>query len=92
MRGPDRRRTRFGFPAGIDYVSIYSELDAIIDWHTSLAPSAELIQVNSSHTGMGTDPYVHRLVAERLTKLARVQIDAMTESAVVVGESADIAS
>ncbi len=57
------------FPADVAYISIYSQLDAIIDWHTSLAPAAELIEVNSSHTGMGTDPYVHRIVAERLTAL-----------------------
>jgi pimeloyl-ACP methyl ester carboxylesterase len=54
------------FPAELPYLSVYSEVDAIIDWHTCLDPAAELVQVPTSHTGMATDARVLRLVAERL--------------------------
>ncbi|MEO9139082.1 MAG: alpha/beta fold hydrolase [Jatrophihabitans sp.] len=57
------------FPETIPYLSIYTRSDAIIDWHTCLDPAAELVEVNSSHTGMATDPAVLDIVAERLTSL-----------------------
>lgn len=61
------------FPADVAYTSVYSRSDAIIDWRTCLDPAAELIEVRSSHTGMGTDPAVSLLVADRLAALtARV--------------------
>lgn len=54
------------FPPDIAYTSIYTRFDAIIDWRTCLDPAAELVEVESSHTGMGMDPAVHRIVADRL--------------------------
>jgi pimeloyl-ACP methyl ester carboxylesterase len=57
-----------GFPAGIAYTSIYSRSDAIIDPSTCLDPAAELIETQSSHTGMGTDVAVHRLVTTALAR------------------------
>lgn len=55
------------FPANVGYTSIWSSSDAIIDPTACQDPAAELIEVRSSHTGMGTDPAVHRLVVQRLT-------------------------
>jgi triacylglycerol lipase len=57
------------FPTQVAYTSVYSESDAIVDWHTCLDPAAECIAVDSSHTGMGTDPVVRGIVAERLQRL-----------------------
>lgn len=54
------------FPSGVPYLSVYTEQDAIIDWHTCLDPSAELIEIRTSHTGMATDPEVLRAVEEWL--------------------------
>lgn len=54
------------FPANVAYTSVYSRADGIIDWHACLDAAAELVEVNSSHTGMGTDPDVVRIVADRL--------------------------
>jgi pimeloyl-ACP methyl ester carboxylesterase len=54
------------FPSDVPYLSLYSEADAIIDWHTCLDPAAELIEVRTSHTGMATDPTVLRILADRL--------------------------
>lgn len=57
------------FPAGVAYTSVYSRTDAIIDWRTCLDPGAELVEVQSSHTGMSTDHAVLRIVADRLAAL-----------------------
>ncbi|NNE95969.1 MAG: hypothetical protein HKN24_08065 [Acidimicrobiales bacterium] len=39
-------------PEGIDFVSIYSRTDGIVDWRTSIDPQAESIEVNASHAGL----------------------------------------
>lgn len=57
------------FPPGVDYLSVYSRNDAIIDWQTCLDPAADLLEVAASHSGMPTDPGVHRIVGERLAAL-----------------------
>jgi pimeloyl-ACP methyl ester carboxylesterase len=64
------------FPADVAYTSVYSRADAIIDWHTCLDPAAELVEVRSSHTGMGTDPAVALLVADRLAAIAAAGVAA----------------
>ncbi|MDT4906168.1 MAG: triacylglycerol lipase [Pseudonocardiales bacterium] len=58
------------FPVDVAYTSVYSRADAIIDWNTCLDPAAELVEVDSTHTGMGTDLAVHRIVAERLAVIS----------------------
>ena len=62
---------RTPFPAAVPYTSVYSRTDAIIDWHTCLDPSAELVEVSAAHTGMATDPRVQAIVVTRLAALAR---------------------
>lgn len=39
-------------PDDIDFVSVYSKTDGIVDWRTSLDPQARLIEVNASHAGL----------------------------------------
>jgi triacylglycerol lipase len=56
---------------GIEYISIYSQYDGIIDWHSCLDPDAELIEVDASHTGMGAHPEVLRIVGRRLAALTQ---------------------
>ena len=56
-------------PRAVAYTSVYSRLDAIIDWRTCLDPAAELVEVSAAHTGMGTDPVVHGIVAARLAAI-----------------------
>ena len=58
------------FPAGVAYTSVYSRMDAIIDWQTCLDPQAELVEVQASHTGVSTEPAVQRIVADRLAAMA----------------------
>jgi pimeloyl-ACP methyl ester carboxylesterase len=61
------------FPSDIEYTSVYSRSDAILDWHTCLDPAAELIEADASHAAMGMDPAVHDIVANRLRTLTAAQ-------------------
>ncbi len=46
-------RDRFvPFPPHIDFVSVYSRNDGIVDWRASRDPAARLIEVSSSHRGL----------------------------------------
>lgn len=53
-------------PAGIRAVSVYSRSDGIVAWEACLDPSAEHVEVESSHTGMSVNPRVYRVIAEVL--------------------------
>ncbi|MEO8807624.1 MAG: alpha/beta hydrolase [Burkholderiaceae bacterium] len=62
---------RVNEPVPVPCTSIYSRSDGIVDWRASLlpaAPSAQNIQVPASHIGMGVNPFVLRLLAERLSQ------------------------
>lgn len=54
---PDREsevdRDRYAdFPDGIDFVSIYSKTDGIVDWRTSIEPAAHTMEISASHRGL----------------------------------------
>ena len=58
-------------PAPVPCTSIYSRSDGVVHWRSSLQPRgalAENIAVPASHTGMGMNPLVLSLVAERLAQ------------------------
>ncbi|HSV44597.1 MAG TPA: alpha/beta hydrolase [Ramlibacter sp.] len=58
-------------PVPVPCTSVYSRSDGIVDWRASLqpaGPSAQNIGVPASHTGMGMNPLVLRLLAERLSQ------------------------
>ena len=57
------------FPTSVAYTSIYTRLDGIVDWRACLDPAARLIEVNSTHLGIGTDPSVLRLVGKQLAEI-----------------------
>ncbi len=40
------------FPSGVDFVSIYSRTDGIVDWRTCIEPAAHTIEVQASHRGL----------------------------------------
>ncbi len=50
-------------PAGVRAVSIYSRSDGIVSWEACLDPSAEPVEVESSHTGMSVNSPVYRVLA-----------------------------
>lgn len=49
----DVDRDRYAeFPDGIDFVSIYSKTDGIVDWRTCIEPAAHTMEVQASHRGL----------------------------------------
>jgi triacylglycerol lipase len=57
------------FPVDVPYTAFYSKRDGVVDWRACCDPAAELIEVNDSHLGVGADPEVIRMVAERLARV-----------------------
>lgn len=53
-------------PASLRAVSIYSRSDGIVSWRACLDPSAEHVEVESSHTGMSVNRAVYRVLTEIL--------------------------
>ena len=53
-------------PTGVGYLSVYSKTDGIVDWRACLDDGAELLEVRSSHCGMGLNPDVYRATAGAL--------------------------
>jgi pimeloyl-ACP methyl ester carboxylesterase len=68
-------------PPGVDFVSIYSERDGIVDWRACLDPEAEHVKVESTHCGMAVnggvyvamDEILHRRQAHRARRTARAR-------------------
>jgi triacylglycerol lipase len=50
-------------PPDMRAVSIYSRSDGIVAWEACLDPSAEHVEVESSHAGMSVNPRVYRVLA-----------------------------
>ena len=48
------------FPEDVPYVAMYSRSDGIVDWHACLDPAAQLVEVHTSHCGMGVSAEVYR--------------------------------
>jgi pimeloyl-ACP methyl ester carboxylesterase len=61
-----RADLRAPLPPGMRAVSIYSRSDGIVSWEACLDPSAEHVEVESSHTGMSVNPRVYRVLADVL--------------------------
>lgn len=62
---------RLDEPVPVPCTSIYSRSDGIVDWRASLqpeGPATQNIRVPASHVGMGMNPVVLRLLAERLSQ------------------------
>ena len=57
------------WPERLPFVSVYSREDGVVDWRACLDPSAEQVEVRSTHNGMGADRVVHDIVASSLAKL-----------------------
>lgn len=57
---------RAPLPPRVGYLSVYSRTDGIVNWRACLDPSAELLEVRSSHIGMAVSPRVYRAIAAKL--------------------------
>jgi pimeloyl-ACP methyl ester carboxylesterase len=57
---------RAPFPDGVEYVSIWSRLDGVVNPRACLDPAARQIEVRSSHCGMAWNRHVYRAVLGEL--------------------------
>ncbi|MGY1827715.1 esterase/lipase family protein [Blastococcus sp. SYSU DS0541] len=58
-------------PLPVPSTSVYSRWDGVVDWRTCLqqeGPTSENVAVHASHLGMGVDPAVLWIVADRLAQ------------------------
>lgn len=58
-------------PIGVPVTAIWSRRDAIVHWAACVdrtSPQAENVEVGSTHLGLGTDPDVWAVVADRLAR------------------------
>jgi hypothetical protein len=64
-------RGRLGRPLRVPSTSVYSPWDGVVDWRACLqdeGPTSENIAVHAAHLGMGFDPAVLWIVADRLAQ------------------------
>jgi triacylglycerol lipase len=61
-----RKDLQAPLPPGLRAVSVYSRSDGIVSWEACLDPSAEQVEVESSHTGMSVNTRVYRVLARVL--------------------------
>jgi triacylglycerol esterase/lipase EstA (alpha/beta hydrolase family) len=62
-------RQRERTPIRVPVTAIYSKTDGVVSWKASIDdtnPDVEHIEVQGSHVGLGVNPQVFRIVAERL--------------------------
>jgi pimeloyl-ACP methyl ester carboxylesterase len=57
---------RAAMPAGVDFVSIYSRNDGIVNWRACMDGEAEHLEVDSTHCGMGVNAQVYEALAQVL--------------------------
>ena len=53
---------------GLDFTSVFSRRDGIIDWRSCLDPQARTVEVSTSHLGMAFDPVVLEVVTEAMAR------------------------
>jgi len=58
-------------PITVPITAIYSRNDLVVSWQACIdhsSPQVEHVEVRSTHLGLGVDPEVFRIVAERLSR------------------------
>ncbi|WP_433260890.1 alpha/beta fold hydrolase [Actinosynnema sp. CS-041913] len=57
-------------PPSVPALAVYSRLDRVAPWHLCQDPSAECVEIRSSHTAMGLHPDFYRVLRPRLASWA----------------------
>jgi pimeloyl-ACP methyl ester carboxylesterase len=57
-------------PLEVPAMAIFSRTDGVVGWESCRDPHAEWVEVQSSHTGMGTDPHLYTALVPRLAAWA----------------------
>lgn len=65
-----RRDLTAPMPAGVEFLSIYSQRDGVVDWRACLDPAARHLEVTASHLAMIEDPRTYQAIASALTGFA----------------------
>jgi triacylglycerol lipase len=67
-------------PADVPSTHIYSRTDGVVHWESCVdlsgAPTVENVEVKGSHVGMGVNPDVYRVIADRLAMTRRSHLHA----------------
>jgi triacylglycerol lipase len=58
------------FPDAVQFTSIYSRSDGVVNWRSCLDPGARHVEVRSTHVGMSVNPAVFEVVAAALAEPA----------------------
>lgn len=66
----EENTTTMSAPLEVPAVAVFSREDSIAPWHLCQEPFAECVEVSSTHTGMGLDPAVYRVLEPRLARWA----------------------
>lgn len=54
------------FPEDVRFISFYSRNDTVVRYEACLDPAAELIEVETSHLGMGVDAEVWKIISDEM--------------------------
>ncbi len=54
------------FPDTVPYLGIWTRADGVVDWRACLDPDAKLLEVDSTHLGIGNEPRILSIVAQQL--------------------------
>jgi pimeloyl-ACP methyl ester carboxylesterase len=78
-------------PPAVPALAVYSRVDGVVPWQLCLDPSAECVEVRSSHVGMGLDPDFYTVLGPRLAAWAadpasRLRRPAATAAATVISK------
>jgi triacylglycerol lipase len=60
--------------AGVGFVSIYSRNDGVVDWRSCLDPSADHVEIDASHLGMGLNAGAYRAIATALRRFRDAEL------------------
>ena len=78
----DFRATLTGaFPGEVGYVAMYSRSDGVVDWHSCLDESAQLVEVGASHCGMSVNAQVYRELGFALAAFGAADADGWAQAA-----------
>src|SRR4051794_36067963 len=62
------------FPKSVSYLSIWSQIDGVVNPKACHDPAARMHEVRSSHCGMAWNRHVYRAVLDELTGIARREV------------------
>ena len=78
-------------PASVNFTSIYSRSDGVVQWRACLDPDATHLEIDGSHCGMALNGKIFRAIAEQLAPIQLRGVAPASGGKVVVPASAVVA-